>query len=636
MARSLGPGYLVSRFCVLLILLLATVPPALAQETGAFSASPLPDDPTPPSEPVKLIFVHHSTGGNWLADPNQDQPYGGLGIALRDNNYFVSATNYGWGPESIGDRTDIPNWPEWFTGPNSSVILDALYRESDQNVGDFGSWSRLPTDPGGENEIIVFKSCFPNSDLYGSPGDSPAPEPNDQFTVSNAKAVYNALLTYFETRQDKLFVVITAPPMGEGEYASDAQPAAERAANARAFNDWLVNDWLAGYPYSNVAVFDYYNVLTSNGSSSRTDSPGTNKEPNDADREDGNHHRWWNGTVEHTQTVENDYSAYPSDSSQDSHPTTAGHQKATAEFVPLLNVIYNRWQAGSTAPRPIPTATPEETERPTPAPEREVEPTSPAAPETPPAQATEAAGIPSTTGTPSTTDIIDDMEAEGYWESYGDDAGSTVTSRLDTENPRGGSASLRIEYDIRTDGWGDTGFSYESPQDWSEGNGVSLWLRSDGAGEPLALVLVAGHPDAPTPFITHFQTTAESTTGWAQFVFSWTDFARAEWADEGGLAALDPAQIIALGFNFSPGQGIIWVDDVSLATGEIRPPPPEEEAAPTATTASGEAPPAASPEPTQPAEPDEPAESTGGPCASAVVLPLAVVSATWAFRKYLS
>ena len=37
--------------------------------------------------------------------------YGGLGLALGNNNYFVSDTNYGWGPNSIGDRTDILNWP---------------------------------------------------------------------------------------------------------------------------------------------------------------------------------------------------------------------------------------------------------------------------------------------------------------------------------------------------------------------------------------------------------------------------------------------------------------------------------------------------------------------------------------------
>ena len=92
-------------------------------------------------------------------------PYGGLGIALMNNNYYVSATNYGWGLDGIGDRTDIPDWPEWFTGENSAAIMSALFTESGQNVGDFGDWSRLASAPAGENRIILFKSCFPNSNL---------------------------------------------------------------------------------------------------------------------------------------------------------------------------------------------------------------------------------------------------------------------------------------------------------------------------------------------------------------------------------------------------------------------------------------------------------------------------------------
>jgi len=36
--------------------------------------------------------------------------------------------------------------------------------------------------------------------------------------VSNAKAAYNSLLPYFATRQDKLFVVITAPPLADFDY----------------------------------------------------------------------------------------------------------------------------------------------------------------------------------------------------------------------------------------------------------------------------------------------------------------------------------------------------------------------------------------------------------------------------------
>jgi hypothetical protein len=298
--------------------------------------APLPvglvvDDPSPPTAPVKLIFIHHSCGANWLNDGN-----GGLGIALRDNNYFVSDTNYGWGPDGIGDRTDIGHWWDWFRGANSATYLGALYTEYAQHA----SYTRLSTDPGGENEIILFKSCYPNSYLGGNPADPPATGDNplrghDAYddtvhTVGNAKGIYNDILAYFATRQDKLFIAVTAPPQAEGE--TDAT----HAANARAFNDWLVNDWLDGYPHDNVAVFDFYNVLTSNGGDPNT---------NDLGEETGNHHRWWGAAVQHLQTVSNDYAAYPSG---DSHPTAAGNRKATAEFVPLLNVFYNRWALGDT------------------------------------------------------------------------------------------------------------------------------------------------------------------------------------------------------------------------------------------------------------------------------------------------
>ena len=283
-------------------------------------------DNSAPASPVKLIFIHHSTGGNWLADSNTEQPWGGLGTALKNNNYYVSATNYGWGPNSIGDSTDIPDWPEWFTGTESSTVLSALYSETGQNVDSYGAWSRLTTDPGGENEIVMFKSCFPNSDLFGNPGDAAGTTPDSSFTVSNAKAVYNNLLTYFQTRTDKLFVVITAPPQNENDYSADYQTAAERSANARAFNNWLVNDWLDGYSSNNVAVFDYYNVLTA------TD----------------NHHRWHNNGEEHSVNTIYNYSAYPADT-WDSHPSSTGHQKATSEFVDLLNYFYNRWKTGETS-----------------------------------------------------------------------------------------------------------------------------------------------------------------------------------------------------------------------------------------------------------------------------------------------
>jgi hypothetical protein len=291
---------------------------ATAQNSGLYY---LAADPNPPQSPVKLIFIHHSTGEAWLHDE-----HGRLGITLRNNNYFVSDTNYDWGPADsdvgagrIGDHTDIGHWYNWFSGSHRDTYTSTLYLESDQHC----DYSRLSTDPGGPNQIIMFKSCFPNSHLAGNLSD-PVPAINsnplrgqdagsEAHTIANAKGIYIELLNYFASHQEKLFVAIGAPPLVSG--ATDAAS----AANARAFNNWLVNDWLSSYPYKNVFAFDFYNVLTSNGGSTRTNNPNLS----DLGWTDGNHHRWFNGAIQHMQTINNDYSAYGS-SADDSHPTAAG------------------------------------------------------------------------------------------------------------------------------------------------------------------------------------------------------------------------------------------------------------------------------------------------------------------------
>jgi hypothetical protein len=263
-------------------------------------------NPNPPAAPVKLVFIHHSTGENWLNDD-----HGKLCIALRNNNYFVSDTNYGWGPadadvgsDMIGDHTDLGHWYNWFAGPHRDTYLAELFAESGQSC----EYSRLATDPGGPNQIVMFKSCFPNSKLYGS-ADDPVPAIGEnplrgqdagsgEHTVANAKGIYVEILKYFATRPDKLFIAVTAPPLGEFETEAD------EAANARAFDNWLVQDWLKGYPQTNVFVFDFYNVLTSNGGPSRTDNPNVH----DLGAADGNHHRWRDSAVQHLQTVGNNFS----------------------------------------------------------------------------------------------------------------------------------------------------------------------------------------------------------------------------------------------------------------------------------------------------------------------------------------
>ncbi len=292
-------------FSILFLAVFVLAAAGPAEAAGAPVAHALALNPNAPAQTVKLIFIHHSTGQNWLQDG-----YGNLGKELSNNNYFVSDTNYGWGPNSIGDRTDIPNWIEWFRSASTPTYMSALFTESGQH----SSYTRTRPNPGGQNTIIMFKSCFPNSNLAGNPTDPPDPTPG--LTVGHAKYVYNQILKYFRTRPDKLFVVITAPPVTDSTYA----------ANARAFNMWLMYNWLPSnaYPFSNVAVFDFYNVLT---------------HPNA-------HHRYnsTTGSIEHIFVSGSNTLYYPS-SGGDDHPNALGSQKATAEFVPLLNVFYNRWKA---------------------------------------------------------------------------------------------------------------------------------------------------------------------------------------------------------------------------------------------------------------------------------------------------
>ena len=60
------------------VLLLATLPPAPALLAAV---NPFADDPAPPVQPVKLVFIHHSCGENWLADmgSGHDSPGGRYG-----------------------------------------------------------------------------------------------------------------------------------------------------------------------------------------------------------------------------------------------------------------------------------------------------------------------------------------------------------------------------------------------------------------------------------------------------------------------------------------------------------------------------------------------------------------------------
>jgi hypothetical protein len=254
-----------------------------------------------PSRPLDLLFIHHSCGGQLLATAgsatgtNCIHPThpngGGLRARLEENGYVVHEASYG---SRIGANTDIFDWLPKFRTQMEQVLTcdtqDAIRKN------------------GGRNQIVVFKSCFPNNAFEGE-GTPPGVPEGPHLTVWNAKAAYTALLAEFRKQPQVLFVCVTAPPL-----VPESPPLWKRAAKrllgrggahdprlARQFNNWLGDKegWLKESGLTNVVVFDYYDILTDNGAS--------------------------------------DLCCYPTGGGYDSHPSRAGNEKASAAFVPWLN-----------------------------------------------------------------------------------------------------------------------------------------------------------------------------------------------------------------------------------------------------------------------------------------------------------
>jgi hypothetical protein len=269
---------------------------------------------TKPARTMKLLFIHHSTGGQWLADkgdlkdiiPDTSLHYihpngGGLRALLAANNYQVHEAAY---KSDIGEKTDVCDWNAKFRDKMAAILKLDMQDTPYKNAAD-------------KNDIVMIKSCFPNSDI-ASDGKEPGDPDSCEKTTANFKAAYNKLLGYFRANPNTLFVVVTAPPLAKNvpsrtkEFLknligseSSVKAVSERA---RRFNNWLKdseNGWLAGYEGKNIVVFDYYDILTRRG--------------------------------------ESNYSMYATRDGSDSHPSAEGNTIAAKEFVPFLNKAVNRF-----------------------------------------------------------------------------------------------------------------------------------------------------------------------------------------------------------------------------------------------------------------------------------------------------
>jgi len=99
-------------------------------------------------------------------------------------------------------------------------------------------------------DVIAFKSCFPTSDIQ-----------SDQ-QLEEYKTYYRNIRAVMDQHRDKIFIVVTPPPL------VPSATSREVAARARAFANWLKSpEYLSGH--LNVFTFDFFTLLAESNPNAR-------------------------------------------------------------------------------------------------------------------------------------------------------------------------------------------------------------------------------------------------------------------------------------------------------------------------------------------------------------------------------
>ncbi|UCE24425.1 MAG: hypothetical protein JSU74_14260 [Candidatus Zixiibacteriota bacterium] len=229
----------------------------------------------------RLIFLHHSVGRGILYE-------GGLRDSLLQMGVLVKGATYG---DEIGQKTDIKDWLPKFQSDMDRIF--SFKAHPDRYYSD-----------GKSNDIVMFKSCFPNSNIVGD-GQLPGDQGSSERTMANYRSVFEELKAEMARYPDKLFIYVTAPPL----VPESTTP--ENAANAVAFNRWLIEEYLPDYQretgHSNLAIFDLFSVL-----------------------------------ADETGILRGDYRR---PDKGDSHPNSRANQVAAAKFMEFFRPVWEVWKA---------------------------------------------------------------------------------------------------------------------------------------------------------------------------------------------------------------------------------------------------------------------------------------------------
>ena len=194
----------------------------------------------PAAAMTNVFFLHHSTG-RYLLDEggvratlaayNQsrgthvelwDHDYNSIGLRNPDGAYL------GYGYDIPDDNTD----------PDGLYVLWTTSNSAREQILQ-------------NHQVIAFKSCFPASEI------------TSDTQLDQRQNWYLAMRDVFDQHPDKVFIVISQPPLHR--LATNAT----QAARARAFADWLGSSaYLSGHP--NVRFFDLFDHLAAPDDGSAT------------------------------------------------------------------------------------------------------------------------------------------------------------------------------------------------------------------------------------------------------------------------------------------------------------------------------------------------------------------------------
>ena len=182
---------------------------------------------------TNVIFLHHSTGSNLIAEGNVRPRLTELGYQFWDHGFNqVGLVRPDGTPAGAGYR-----------------IPGAVGRGNTDVDGLAGLFSQPVTDPPSnafsrllQHEVIAFKSCFPNSAVK-----------NDRMR-EDFQAWYLDIRDIVDQHPDRIFILVTSPPL----HPLATNP--DEAARARTVADWLKsNAYLEEHP--NLFVFDFFDLL---------------------------------------------------------------------------------------------------------------------------------------------------------------------------------------------------------------------------------------------------------------------------------------------------------------------------------------------------------------------------------------